>query len=254
MTGGELPVRRTNSIDGATMVWVPGGEFTMGLSNEEVTAIIHVNPSWREDWFSDCTPKHAIMLEGFWIYENPVTVAQYLSFCAATGHRIPQKPRWGWLDTHPIVRVSWADAWAYCQWAGTRLLTEAEWEKAARGTDSRLFPWGNEWSNSEYLHCSKQRGGDAGKTAPVGSYSSGASPYGVLDMEGNVGEWCADFYDINYYRISPSANPTGPTAGKSRVRRSGGWYDADRAYFILPRRFGLGPHAGYHDIGFRCAI
>jgi len=137
-----------------------------------------------------------VNLDGYWIYKYEVTVAQYRKFCNETGSNMPEAPSWGWQDDHPIVHVSWDNATAYTQWAGVRLPTEAQWEKAARGTDGRAYPWGNEWDATK---CANSVGQRLSSTKPIGSYPSDTSPYGALDMAGNVWEWCADWYDGNYY-------------------------------------------------------
>ncbi len=190
----------TNAVDGAVMVWVPAGEFTMGSDNGS----------------PDEKPAHQVYLDGYWIYKNDVTVAQYRKFCEVTGRNMPEEPKWGWQDDHPIVNVTWYDAAAYALWAGVALPTEAEWEKAARGTDGREYPWGNEWDAAK-CQFNKQA------TAPVGSYPAGISPYGCLDMAGNVWQWCADWYGADYYSHSPTQNPTGPETGRERVVHGGSW-------------------------------
>jgi len=138
---------------------------------------------------------------------------------------MPGALSWGGQDDHPIVNVTYDDAVAYCNWAGVELPTEAQWEKAARGTDGRIWPWGNKWDNR------KCHSGESGidKTTPVGSFPSGASPYGVMDMAGNVWEWCADWYDENYYQNSPSRNPQvpRPASGSSPMLRGGSWGSGD---------------------------
>jgi sulfatase modifying factor 1 len=226
-----------NSVDGARMIYIPAGEFIRG----------------SEDW-SRSQPVQRIHLDGYWIYKYPVTVAQYRAFCRATGREMPSAPSWGWIDNHPIVNVSWDDAAAYARWAEGRLPTEAQWEKAARGTDGREYPWGNQWDSSR-LHCSKRNLGDAVSTAPVGSYPSGASPYGMMDMAGNVWEWCSDWYDENYYARAPSRNPenTQMSTDRSRVLRGGSWGSYRPGDFRCPYRADYGPNYWGSDGGFRVA-
>jgi eukaryotic-like serine/threonine-protein kinase len=238
-----------------TMVSVPAGDFTMG------TAAGGGNDDER--------PVHKVTLDGFWIDRTEVTNAQYRAFVGATGHRAPTTCDWGdptYDDgakaDHPVVCVSWDDAKAYCEWAGARLPTEAEWEKAARGTDGRYYPWGSSWDGSRVNTCDtncesshKNTGDDDGYagTAPVGSYPTGASPYGALEMAGNVWEWVSDWYAFGYYGRSPQSNPQGPNSGQYRVLRGGSWYG-----FSSNARTGFRawsePDKRDVVMGFRCVV
>ena len=211
-------------------------------------------------------PQHTVSLDAFWIDRYEVTNDQYRAFVEATGNRVPYDWQKGEIPAgkqdHPVVRVSWEDAQAYCQWAGARLPTEAEWEKGARGTDARQYPWGNTFDGSRLNFCDrncefdwKDTDVDDGyaRTAPVGSFPAGASPYGALDMAGNVWEWVADWYDGDYYRRSPGSNPAGPDSGGYRVLRGGSWSSypgrARSAY-----RDWIGPGCTLWDFGFRCCV
>jgi formylglycine-generating enzyme required for sulfatase activity len=227
---------RVNPIDGAEMVRVPAGEFRMGSAASE-------------GWGSE-RPQHTVYLDGYWIYKYEVTVKQYRAFCAATGHAFPtDTPSWGWQDTHPIMHVTWFDAQAYAAWAHAALPTEAQWEKAARGTDARMYPWGNDYDPNKLA----QSGNSTG-TQPVGSFPAGASPYGALDMAGNVWEWCADWFAPEYYADSPSRNPTGPESGAFRVLRGGSWHYLSDTSVRCAARNNNDPYGHWDGDGFRCAV
>ncbi len=230
-----------NPKDGAVTILVPAGKFLMGSADTDKDAKVNQKP------------RHTVYLDSYLIYRDLVTVAQYREFCKATGTEMPEAPDWGWEDDHPMVLVTWEDANAYAQWAGASLPTEAQWEKAARGTDGRTYPWGNNWENGR-LHCSKATWGDARKTAPVGSCASGASPYGVMDMAGNVSQWCADYYDSKYYQASPAKNPTGPKLAIGRVLRGGSWSSEAPETFHTTRRTGSNPTIRFMGTGFRCVM
>jgi formylglycine-generating enzyme required for sulfatase activity len=179
--------------EASAMVTIPSGVFLMGTQLEQVLELASqygYHPSWMESE----APQREVNLPEFQIDRYPVTNKQYHQFCAETGYSFPEHweqngPGVGILD-HPVVYVDKMDAMAYVKWAGKRLPTEAEWEKAARGTDGRLFPWGNEF-NPEAC-CWNRSGMDGVTTDPVDAHSEGASPYGVMDMAGNVMEWCSD--------------------------------------------------------------
>jgi formylglycine-generating enzyme required for sulfatase activity len=258
-----------NPRDGAEMVWIPGGEFLMGSDPKEIDEIWR-KFRWPKDWkpyTQDESPKHRVSVGGFWMYQYEVTVARYRKFCQATGHAMPPEPPWGWLDDHPIVNVTWHDAVAYCEWAGVRLPTEAEWEYAARGGQGYLFPWGNdlpgrgdrvgnvadEAAKKENPDRNIFEGYDDGYvyTAPVGSYEP--NPFGVYDLAGNVGEWCSSICQPYPYQANDGReNIEKGEQNVGLVLRGGTWYyypysvrAADRGW-SLPVNWSL-------DDGFRGA-
>jgi formylglycine-generating enzyme required for sulfatase activity len=236
---GEIgPPTIINPKDGAEMILIPAGEFIMG-SDKSKDGMAQDNEQ----------PQRKVYLDGYYIYKYEVTVSQYRKFYQETKRQMmPLAPSWGWQDNHPVVNVTWDDAKAYCDWAGVQLPTEAQWEKAARGTDGRIYPWGNEWDNSKYNNINT----GPGQTAPVGSYPQGASPYGVMDLAGNVWEWCADWYDGNYYASAPDRNPQGPASGALRLVRGGSW-NVDHYYARAAARIGNDPYVRLNDRGFRCS-
>jgi formylglycine-generating enzyme required for sulfatase activity len=201
---------RVSDVDGMTMVFVPAGKFSMGSDETDPEAD------------RDEKPQHTPHLDAYWIDRTEVTNAMYVRCaeggqCTAPMHSAPYKmPEYA---NHPVFGVTWFQAEEYCRWAGRRLPTEAEWEKAARGTDGRRYPWGNAAPDPNLLNFAKQ----VDDTTEVGSYLAGASPYGALDMAGNVWEWVSDGYDINYYNHSPMTNPPGGTSVNQRVVRGGDW-------------------------------
>jgi formylglycine-generating enzyme required for sulfatase activity len=275
--------------DGAEMVLVPAGEFVMGSSADDSASLLRRYPKANGAILKDESPKHRIFLDAFYIDKYEVTNAHFQQFVQATGYRTQAESGGGgkirtgaktwadvpdatWraprgqgssitgLEAHPVVQVSWNDAKAYCTWAGKRLPTEAEWEKAARGTDGRLYPWGSEFDGTRANFCDrncpfewKDTAIDDGSrsTTPVGSYEAGKSPYGAYDMAGNVWEWVADWYDATYYRHSPARNPRGPTSGTQVVLRSGSWlYTAPDCR--TTERAGVPSDRRNENIGLRC--
>jgi len=200
----------------------------------------------------DEKPAHAVTLEAFEMDMFEVTNADFAKFVEATGYQTEAEKAGeaGWRayaegkDNHPVVKVSWNDADAYCRWAGKRLPTEAEWEKAARGTEGVIYPWGNEWDPAK---ANTKQSGFRG-TVAVGSFAEGASPYGVHDMAGNVWEWMADWYQ-------PYPNSTYQSdyfGEKFKVTRGGGWFQEENLV-TTSNRSATDPSAANDDLGFRCA-
>ena len=210
-------------FDTAEEILIPAGSFQMGCDSSNPAESCN---SWEQ-------PLHTVTLSAYSIDKYEVTNARYKACVAAGGCTVPgsvdsskRSPYYGtstYAD-YPVLNVDWFQANAFCAWAGKRLPTEAEWEKAARGSsDTRKYPWGNsapDCTKTNYDSC-------VGDTSRVGSYPSGASPYGVMDMAGNVDEWVQDWYGSSYYSVSPSNNPQGPETGTYRVLRGGSWVRFD---------------------------
>lgn len=201
---------------GIEWIDVPAGEFLMGDNFNE--------------GMDNELPVHTVYLDAYRVSKYEITFEQYDLFCEETSRSLKDDRGWG-RENMPVIYVSWDEAEVFCSWLADKtgkqiqLLTEAQWEKAARGTDQRRYPWGNEAPD-----CTKADfAGCLGKTAAVGSYLSGISPYGIHDMAGNVGEWCSDWYMTEYYSTSPLTNPTGPETGVMKITRGGSWVNsADR--------------------------
>ena len=224
------------------MVEIPAGEFTMGL--DEMQAL------------EDERPMHLVWVDRFSMDLHEVATAQYAEFLSAT-HR-PAPWQWHEMDLlqardRPVIGVDWSDADAYCRWKGKRLPTEAEWEKSARGTDGRLYPWGNQVPRKDLANFALgARFSYSQVLMPVQSYEFGKSPYGLYHMAGNVWEWVQDWYAVNYYEVSPERNPQGPEQGQLKVLRGGSWSDLPK-YLLTYGRFRLPPETRNSYTGFRCA-
>lgn len=235
----------SKEVDLVPMVTIPAGEFLMGSPEGKGRA---------DEW-----PQRSVYLDTFLIDQVEVTNQRYMLYVKATGHQSPPNPYGAGplvsirgLEQLPVVQTTWYDAKAYCTWAKKRLPTEAEWEKAARGTDGRVYPWGNapptarrsnfdrEWDEEHTLYA-------------VGSLPEGDSPYGVKDMAGNAREWVSDWYDPEYYKDAPKRNPHGPdTKGVVRSIRGGSWHSPISDITTSARGRG-GFALQTHGTGFRCA-
>ncbi|OPZ88271.1 MAG: Serine/threonine-protein kinase pkn1 [bacterium ADurb.Bin429] len=250
------PKTKINPKDSAEMVLIPAGEFLMGTSENQLAAVLKAYPTMKREWFLDELPQRKVELDAYYIYITEVTVAQYRKFCTATKHAMPKEPPWKWQDNQPIVNVSWNDAKAYADWAGASLPTEAQWEKAARGTDGRVFPWGDKWDAARCANKSNSYDEYGNYIGPksVASFKAGASPYGIEDMAGNTCEWCADWYGKDYYKIAPLKNPTGPKTGEKRILRGGSWNNNGPVDYRGACRDSNRPDGGGADAGFRCVV
>jgi len=273
-----------SAADGAILIHIPAGEFLRGLSGAQVGSILSMCSTCKRDFFLDAMPQEPIYLDEFWIDQNEVTNAQFARFIQETGYVTSAEQQThdasyvfnlahhdfifdayaSWqhphgtsseiigLDTTPVTQVSWEDANAYCNWAGRRLPTEAEWEKAARGEDGRLFVWGNEPPVERFLNYNLNVRGPR----PGGSYSAGASPYGLYDIAGNVWEWVSDYYNETYYQNSPNQNPAGPPQGEGHSLRGGSWASEYKDMYLLVAafRFWNRSYVSSDALGFRCAM
>ena len=256
--GKKIAAERAKLPAHDDMVTIPAGVFIMG-SDKKVD---------RNAYPAEF-PQRKVYLDAYDIDKYEVTTVQFLKFVLATN----RDPLIDWqydggnfqetMASHPVMHVSWFDAEAYCTWAGKRLPTSAEWEKAARGEDGRIYPWGNEPAG-----LSRANFGRTGLSGPVrdrperlllyppiisvDKYDNSVSPYGVFQMAGNVAEWTADWYDPNYYKKAPDRNPKGPDKGTQKAFRGGGWIDSTPS--VRPaQRNGTEPHTKMNWLGFRCA-
>ncbi len=248
------------------MVLIPAGEFLMGSTQKQIDSLLKTDPKAYAKLFEAEQPQHVVYVDAFSMDRYEVTNAEYQRFMEATGHPAPkywkEAPSFGATTAfpvgsknprHPVVGVSWEDARAYCRWRGKRLPTEAEWEKAARGgLIGKNYPRGNGLSRGDV-----NQSGVGGKdrwqwTAPVGSFPPNG--YGLHDMAGNAFEWCADWYDANYYRNATSRNPDGPRTGIMRVVRGGSWDNnlLNVYYLRVAFRYYARPQTQNMLIGFRC--
>ena len=231
-------------VDGMEMVYVPAGNFLMGASEDE------------KDALETERKQRCVYLDAFWIDKTEITNAQYAQ-CEEAGACAPPADRRNYkkdsFANHPVAFVSWYDASNYCDWAGRRLPSEAEWEKAARGVDGRKYPWGEVLSceNVNYFEdCS-----EFASTSPVGFFGEkGVSPYGAMDMSGNLWEWVEDWYKEDFYHIAPDENPSNmDSASGLKVLRGGSW-NSEARFIRTTHRDGSKPESTSAYIGFRCAL
>ena len=234
------------------MVLIPAGEFLMGSPDDGAS-------------FDDERPQRRVYVSSVLIDRHEVTNARYKQFVGATGHPAPSHQKLEfrlWFhgvpfpgsEQHPVVNVSWEDAVAYCRWRGKRLPTEAEWEKAARGTDGRVYPWGNDPPTSVHAVYGLKEGGEE-TTSDIGDRDKGQSPYGAYDLAGNLYEWVMDWYAEDYYLNfagSPAMNPRGPVEGTAKVQRGGSYLNSPYRLRSSFRTKG-DPTEQDSNVGFRCA-
>lgn len=270
MTSQQLPAittplpggsTRIHSVDEAVLVYISQGSFVQGLSEKQIDRLMERCGGCSREAFSASVPQRTVYIDAFWIYQSEVTNGMYNRCVAANICSPPARFESNtrndyWLNpayaAYPVIHVTWADAYTYCRWSGGRLPTNAEWEKAARGTDGRLFPWGDEWPSPDLANVNQPETGD---TTAVGSYPGGASPYGVYEMAGNVWEWVSDWYELTYYASAPSRNPPGPPSSVSgeRVGRGGNWYWQEGYASAGYRDYWI-PTESASGVGFRCVI
>lgn len=254
----EIGQTLISPVDGAVLVCVPAGEFLMGASETDALAKEHEKP------------QHRVYLNAFWIDRTEVTNSNFLKCleaeaCQPEVYEVTAQTYVPYAvdaqyQNYPALLYESDVAAAYCQWVGRRLPTEAEWEKAARGPDARLYVWGNAplsceltgYNTCRYMSDVKRPVGVG--THAVDDYVAGASLYGALNMAGNVWEWVADWYAPDYYAHSPSENPTGPTTGEYRVRRGGGNESVEQDLRVTARASGAPEHYFDGQMGFRCAM
>jgi eukaryotic-like serine/threonine-protein kinase len=295
LTPTSPPLAIASPSDGMKLIYIQAGDFLMGVTQADLDVLFSMCTTCKRSQYTDA-PQHSVDLEAYRIDETEVTNDQFSLFVKATGYQtdaekigysrvfdpnansITRVPSADWrhpqgkqvnleqLGNDPVIQVSWIDGKAYCTWAGRRLPTEAEWEKAARGTQGFLFPWGNEPPNDQLLNYNRTNGGPM----PVGTYLDGASPYGAMDMAGNVYEWVGDYYSADYYNKMSGHNPAGPTTGDERVYKGGSWaalekggqtiirgsdimINGELTYLSSSFRMSEDPMYSSDLIGFRCA-
>ena len=268
----NLPLVWRNPIDQSVMRLIPAGQFIMGSTPEQVEEARHLDIGGEEFSLLDELPQLHPFLPNYYVSECAVTNEQFARFLNAETPPIEQLKLWapsleqiriaanrndfyraiGGFANRPVIHVSWFGADAYCRWAGLRLPTELEWEKAARGEDGRLYPWGNEW-HDDFLRWHGTAGNGA-ITAPVNAYPEGRSPYGILQMAGNVDEWCAEPFQWDVYQRYATGDLLTPRTGTTRVIRGGTCVGGQKVRFRCAHRRGNdAAMVNIHYAGIRCA-
>ena len=260
----------TNQKDGSLMRLIPAGEFIMGSTLEQTEAAKHMDKAGPQFPLSHETPQFRAKIDSFYLCAFAATNEQFARFLTETKPSPQQLKRWvSWLDRiviqpndsyravsdfklHPVINVTWFGAEAYFNWAGLRLPTEIEWEKAARGNYGRIFPWGNEWDPD--CLCWWGSHDEKETTAPVDAFENGCSPYGIFQMAGNVEEWCADWYQPDVYKHYAAGNLATPQAGMGRVIRGGNCLRKNKLEFrCAMRRANTPAFTNILLTGIRCA-
>jgi formylglycine-generating enzyme required for sulfatase activity len=268
----EMTESWTNEKDGSLMRLIPGGEFIMGSTREQIEATKAMDKDGPQFPLLHETPQLGAFTNNFYLSVFAVTNEQFARFLSATKPPAEQLQQWvSWLDrivspldaekpylalpefkSHPVINVTWFGAAAYCEWAGLRLPTEIEWEKAARGSDGRIFPWGNDW-RPDHL-CWWGSHDEKETTAPVDTFESGRSPHGIFQMAGNVEEWCADWYQPDVYKRYAAGNLSVPRAGMGRIVRGGNCLRKNKLEFrCAMRRANTPSFTNILLTGIRCA-
>jgi formylglycine-generating enzyme required for sulfatase activity len=261
-----------NPKDCSVMRLIPAGEFIMGSTPEQIEAARLMDIGGHEFTLLDETPQFRASIPAFYMSVYAVTNQQFAKFLSEIHPSLEQLKLWcpaleqittptrddelyrvgPGFEQHPVIHVSWFGADAYCRWAGLRLPTDIEWEKAARSTDGRLYPWGNEWHDDFLRWHNTARGGKT--TAPVHAYPEGRSPYGIVQMAGNVDEWCADWYQWDVYRRYATGDLRSPMRGETRVVRGGTCLAWKKILFRCAHRRGNDEAiVNVHYTGIRCA-